>query len=68
MEGAQDPWERDKYHFQKWAVEQVEGIVTTTRSINCGIDGGVYFAVPHAQDLESMVVEIVNNVGTLAYS
>ena len=25
VEGAQDLWRRDKYHFQKWAVEQVEG-------------------------------------------
>ena len=57
-EGAQDLWERDKYHFQKWAVEQVEGFVTTKRSADGGIDGRVYFAVPHAQDLQSMVVEV----------
>ena len=29
IEGARDLWKRDKYHFQKWAVEQVEGFVTT---------------------------------------
>ena len=58
VEGAQDLWERDKYHFQKWAVEQVEGFVTTKRSADGGIDGRVYFAVPHAQDLQSMVVEV----------
>ena len=58
VEGAQDLWERDKYHFQKWAVEQVEGFVTTKRSADGGVDGRVYFAVPHAQDLQSMVVEV----------
>ena len=58
VEGAQDLWERDKYHFQKWAVEQVEGFVTTKRSADGGIDGRVYFAVPRAQDLQSMVVEV----------
>ena len=58
VEGAQDLWERDKYHFQKWAVEQVEGFVTTKRSADGGIDGRVYFAVPHAKDLQSMVIEV----------
>ena len=58
VEGAQDLWERDKYHFQKWAVEQADGFVTTKRSADGGIDGRVYFAVPHAQDLQSMVVEV----------
>ena len=58
VEGAQDLWERDKYHFQKWAVEQVEGFVTTKRSADGGIDGRVYFAVPHAQELQSMVIEV----------
>ena len=58
VEGAQDLWERDKYHFQKWAVEQTDGFVTTKRSADGGIDGRVYFAVPHAQDLQSMVVEV----------
>ena len=65
VEGAQDLWERDKYHFQKWAVEQTDGFVTTKRSADGGIDGRVYFAVPHAQDLQSMVVEVKGgaNVG-----
>ncbi len=65
IEGARDLWRRDKYHFQKWAVEQIEGFVTTKRSADGGIDGRVYFAVPHAQDLQSMVVEVKGgkNVG-----
>ena len=58
VEGAQDLWERDKYHFQKWAVEQAEGFVTTKRTADGGVDGRIYFAVPHAQDLQSMVVEV----------
>ena len=27
VEGADDLWRRDKYHFQKWAVEAVDGFV-----------------------------------------
>ena len=46
VEGAQDLWERDKYHFQKWAVESVDGFVTTKRTADGGIDGRVYFALP----------------------
>ena len=58
LEGAQDLWRRDKYHFQKWAVEHVEGFVTTKRSADGGVDGRIYYAVPHAQELQSMVVEV----------
>ena len=62
VEGAKDLWQRDKYHFQKWAVEQVEGFVTTKRSADGGVDGRVYFAVPHAQELQSMVIEVKGGV------
>ena len=58
VEGAQDLWRRDKYHFQKWAVEQVDGFVTSKRTADGGIDGRVYFAVPGDRDLQSMVVEV----------
>ena len=58
VEGAQDLWRRDKYHFQKWAVEQVEGFVTTKRTADGGIDGRIYFAIPGERDLQSMVVEV----------
>ena len=58
VEGAQDLWERDKYHFQKWAVEQVEGFVTTKRTADGGIDGRLYFAVPGEKDLQSMIIEV----------
>ena len=58
LEGAQDLWRRDKYHFQKWAVEQVDGFVTTRRTADGGIDGRIYFAVPGQTELQSMVVEV----------
>ena len=65
MEGSQDLWEHDKYHFQKWAVEQVDGFVTTRRTADGGIDGRLYFAVPNEKDLQSMVLEVKGgaNVG-----
>lgn len=58
IEGAQDLWERDKYHFQKWAVEQVDGFVTTKRTSDGGIDGRLYFALHNDSDLQSMVLEV----------
>ena len=58
LEGARDLWERDKYHFQKWAVEQVDGFVTTKKSADGGIDGRIYFALPNDPDLQSMVLEV----------
>ena len=58
LEGAQDLWERDKYQFQKWAVEQVDGFVTAKQSADGGIDGRLYFDVPDERDLQSMVLEV----------
>ena len=58
LEGAQDLWQRDKYHFQKWAVEQVDGFVTTKRTADGGIDGRLYFSVFGEADLQSMVLEV----------
>ena len=58
VEGAQHLWDRDPYHFQTWAVEQVEGFVTTKRSADGGIDGRLYFAVPDEDVLQSMVLEV----------
>ena len=58
IEGARDLWERDKYHFQKWAVEQVDGFVTTKRTADGGIDGRLYFALPDTPDLRSMALEV----------
>ena len=58
VEGAQDLWTRDKYHFQKWAVEQVDGFVTTKRTADGGVDGRLYFYMPLEQDLQNMVLEV----------
>ncbi|MDE0331102.1 MAG: site-specific DNA-methyltransferase [Nitrospinae bacterium] len=58
LEGAKDLWEKDKYHFQKWAVEEVEGFVTTKRTADGGIDGRIYFPIHGEEDLQSMVIEV----------
>ena len=65
VEGAKDLWERDKYHFQKWAVEEVDGFVTSRRTGDGGIDGRLYFNHPDYADLKSMVIEVKGgqNVG-----
>ena len=58
LEGAIDLWERDRYHFQKWAVEEVEGFVTNRRSADGGIDGRLYFSIPNERKLQSMILEV----------
>ena len=64
LEGAQALWRQDAHHFQKWAVEQVEGFVTMRRSGDGGIDGRLYFDLGGAR-LESMILEVKGgaNVG-----
>ena len=58
LEGAQDLWQRDPYHFQKWIVEEVDGFVTAKRTADGGIDGRLYFDCPGKPDLQSMVIEV----------
>lgn len=61
IEGALDLWKRDKYHFQKWAVEQVDGFVTTKKTSDGGIDGHLYFEVNTVykdKEIESMILEV----------
>jgi len=58
LEGAQDLWNRDKYHFQKWAVEEIDGFVTTKRTADGGVDGRLYFGLPNKPDLDSMAIEV----------
>ncbi len=62
IEGAIDLWQRDKYNFQKWCVEQVDGFVTTKRTADGGIDGRLYFDLSFSMDkkepLQSMVLEV----------
>ena len=68
LEGAADLWSRDHYHFQKWAVEAVDGFVTTRRTADGGIDGRLYFDVPGERDFQSMAIEVKGgkNVGIAA--
>ena len=65
VEGARDLWERDKFHFQKWAVEQVDGFVTTKRAADGGVDGRLYFARPGFRAFRSMLIAVKGgtNVG-----
>ena len=58
LEGAQDLWKRDKYDFQRWAVEEVDGFVTTKRTADGGIDGRLYFGVRGRKDLASVAIEV----------
>ena len=58
LEGAQDLWRRDKYHFQEWAVEQVGGFVTKKQTADGGIDGRIYFETKIDGPLESMIIEV----------
>lgn len=57
-EGAQDLWERDKHQFQKWAIEHIDGFVTSRKTGDGGIDGRLYFSIPDQRDLASMVIEV----------
>lgn len=66
LEGARDLWVRDPYHFQKWAVEQVDGFVTAKRTVDGGIDGRLYFTLSDTDtDLSSMIIDVKGgkNVG-----
>ncbi|MCC6981831.1 MAG: modification methylase EcaI [Bauldia sp.] len=58
LEGALDLWERDKHHFQKWAIEQVDGFVTSRKTADGGIDGRLYFSVPDDKELKTMLLEV----------
>ena len=58
MEGAEDLWERDKYQFQKWAVEMVDGFVTARQTRDGGVDGRIYFPSDSGNDLKAMKLEV----------
>ena len=58
VEAAQDLWNRDKYHFQQWAVEMVEGFVTSKRTADGGVDGRLYFEADGKPSLQSMAIEV----------
>ena len=58
LEGAQYLWKHDKYHFQQWSIEQVDGFITSKRTADGGIDGRLYFDVPDEREFQSMVIEV----------
>ena len=58
QEGAINLWKKDKFEFQKWAVEQVDGFVTTRKTGDGGIDGRIFFEEPGEKDLQSMLLEV----------
>ena len=58
LEGAKDLWEYDKYHFQKWAVEEVDGFVTAKKTADGGVDGRLYFYTSFDGQLKSMAIEV----------
>lgn len=57
LEGARQLWEQDPWQFQKWAVEQVGGFVTSKRTADGGIDGRLWFA-GEGNRLEEMILEV----------
>lgn len=58
LDAARDLWRRDKYQFQRWIVETIEGFVSKKRSGDKGIDGEIYFRLPGQPELESMIIEV----------
>ena len=58
LEDAQYLWKHDKYHFQQWSIEQVDGFITSKRTADGGIDGRLYFDVPDEREFQSMVIEV----------
>ena len=58
LEGALDLWERDKYQFQKWAVEMVDGFVTAQKTRDGGVDGRIYFPTDEDDELKAMKLEV----------
>ena len=59
LEGATDLWARDPYHFQQWALEEVDGFPTAQRSHDGGVDGRIYFPTDGESDeLKAMKISV----------
>ncbi|MCG8621824.1 MAG: site-specific DNA-methyltransferase [Proteobacteria bacterium] len=57
IEGAEDLWRRDPYHFQKWAVEEIGGY--DTGPVAGGkIDGRIWYRMPDSTELGCMAIEV----------
>ncbi len=58
LEAANAKWRHNKFEFQEWAIETVDGFPTTRRTGDGGIDGRLYFHVPDEPELQSMTIEV----------
>ena len=58
LEEARDLWRRDKYHFQSFAINCVQGHATNKRTADGGIDGRIFFTLATNQKHSSMVIEV----------
>ncbi len=58
LEEARDIWERDKYQFQRWVIEYIDGFVTNKSTGDGGVDGRLFFSNPNEKDLQTMVLEV----------
>ena len=59
IEGAKDLHKRDPHHFQKWAIEAVDGFCTARKSGDRGVDGRLYFTKGDAdKDLSKMIISV----------
>ena len=57
IEGAKDLWQRDPYHFQKWAIEEIGGY-DTGPSAGGKIDGRIWYKTPDSDELGCMAIEV----------
>ena len=58
LEGARDIWKRDKYQFQRWVIEYIDGFVTNKSTGDGGVDGRLFFSNPNEKDLQTMILEV----------
>ena len=58
IEGAKDLWDRDPYHFQTWAIEEVDAFVKAGRGPDGGVDGRLYFYDSQDDLLKAMVIQV----------
>ena len=65
LEEAKQLWKNDKFSFQTWAVEMVDGFVTDKKTEDGGMDGRLYFQLEDGGGLQSMKIEVKGgkNVG-----
>ena len=57
IEGAKDLWQRDPYHFQKWAIEEIGGY-DTGPAAGGKIDGRIWYRTEGSTELGCMAIEV----------